>query len=125
MSEARIELTLQLWSTGAETSFEDYITALTALLPRNRGALVRRVSPLDPNGAEPDAVLVMSFPDRVSIDGFLRDPARGDLEDLAGRAVSQSLITDGRSRSEPTELATLHTLHPERDHPEEVPDAES
>ena len=32
-----------------------------------------RVDPVDAAVAEPDAVLVMSFPDRVSIDGFLRE----------------------------------------------------
>ncbi len=113
MSDARIELTFLLWSTGADERFEEYLTALTGLLPRHRGEFVRRVDPVEAGGAEPDALLVMSFPDRVSIDGFQRDPARNDLEELAGQAVSRSLITDGRARSEPDEPGSLHRLHPE------------
>ncbi|MEM9465731.1 MAG: hypothetical protein AAGA90_10180 [Actinomycetota bacterium] len=114
MSDARIELTFRLWSTGAEARFEEYLDALTGLLPRHRGELTRRVEPVEADVAEPDAVLVMSFPDRVAIDGFLRDPARGDLEDLAGQAVARSMITDGRTRDEPSTPASIHVLHPER-----------
>jgi hypothetical protein len=113
MSDARIELTFRLWSTGADARFAEYLDALAALLPRHRGELTRRVEPVDPAVAEPDALLVMSFPDRVAIDGFLRDPARGDLEDLAGQAVARSLITDGRTRDEPQAPASVHVLHPE------------
>ena len=47
MSETRIELTLRLWSTGADERFEEYVTALTGLLPRHRGLLTRRVDPFD------------------------------------------------------------------------------
>ena len=112
MAEPRIELTLRLWSTGAEERFEEYLGALTALLPRHRGELTRRVEPVDAELGVPDALLVMSFPDRVAIDGFLRDPARGDLEDLAGQAVARSLITDGRTRIEPVAPASIHPLHP-------------
>lgn len=118
MSDARIELTFRLWSTGADERFEEYLTALTALLPRHRGELVRRVAPVEAGAGDPDALLVMSFPDRVSIDGFLRDPARNDLEELAGQGISRSLITDGRTRAEPDEPASLHQLHPD-----EAPDA--
>ncbi len=113
VSESRIELTFRLWSTGADARFEEYLDALTALLPRHRGELTRRVDPVDAGVAEPDALLVMSFPDRVAIDGFLRDPARGDLEDLAGLAVSRSLITDGRTRDEPETPGSVHVLRPE------------
>lgn len=113
VSEPRIELTFRLWSTGADAAFEEYLDSLVALLPRHRGELARRVDPVDAGVAEPDALLVMSFPDRVSIDGFLRDPARGDLEDLAGLAVTRSLITDGRSRNDPDTPASVHVLHPE------------
>lgn len=109
----RIELTFRLWSTGADESFEEYITALTGLLPRHRGLLTRRVDPVEASVAEPDALLVMSFPDRVSIDGFLRDPARVDLEELAGQAVARSMITDGRTRTEPDTPASLHQLRPD------------
>lgn len=112
VSEPRIELTFRLWSTGADARFEEYLDAIVALLPRHRGELARRVDPVDAAMAEPDAVLVLSFPDRVSIDGFLRDPARTDLEDLAGLAVARSLITDGRSRNEPDAPASVHPLHP-------------
>ena len=113
VSEPRIELTFRLWSTGADARFEEYLDAIVALLPRHRGELARRVDPVDAAVAEPDAVLVLSFPDRVSIDGFLRDPARNDLEDLAGLAVARSLITDGRSRNEPDAPASVHPLRPE------------
>ena len=110
MSDARIELTFRLWSTGATQRFDEYVAALTGLLPRHRGEVVRHVTPIDASPGEADALLVMSFPDRVSIDGFLRDPARNDLEELAAQAVSQSLITDGRTRTEPASPASLHHL---------------
>lgn len=115
MSEdAQIELTLRLWSTGAPERFEEYVTRLTDLLPRHRGRVTRRIEPVDGGVGDPDTVLVMSFPDATSIDGFLRDPARADFEDLAGQAVSRSLITDGRTRVEPEAPATLHQLRPEQ-----------
>lgn len=113
MSETRIELTFRLWSTGADARFEEYLDALTALLPRHRGELARRVDPVDADVTEPAAVLVMSFPDRVAIDGFLRDPARSDLADLAELAVARSLITDGRTRNAPVTPASLHVIRPE------------
>ena len=113
MSDARIELTFQLWSTGADDRFAEYLDALTGLLPRHRGELVRRVQPVEPGETDPDAVLVMSFPNRIAVDSFLRDPARADMEDLAGQAVAQSLITDGRTRDEPEGDASVHVLHPE------------
>ena len=36
----------------------------------------------------------------VPADGFLRDPLRNDMEDLAARAVSRSLISDSHHRPE-------------------------
>lgn len=107
---ARIELTVRLWGTGADERFEEYLDALIGLLPRHNGELVRRVEPVDAGPAAPGAHLVMSFPNATAIDGFLRDPLRADLEDLAAVAVSRSLITDGRSRPEPSEPASLHAL---------------
>ena len=106
---ARIELTVYLWAT-ASTRFEEYLTALVALLPRPRAHLVRRIEPLAGRATEPDAILVMSFPSASSIDSFLRDPARTDLEELAETAVARSAITDGRTRIDPQEPATLHHL---------------
>ncbi|MEZ5167234.1 MAG: hypothetical protein R2695_12390 [Acidimicrobiales bacterium] len=99
---ARIELTLRLWGAGAPLLFEEYVERLVALLPRNRGVLERRAAEVDAGPGAPDALLVFSFPDAASVDGFLRDPLRGDLDDLAARAISRSLITDSRHR-EPTE----------------------
>lgn len=95
----RIELTYRLWSTGAVDSFEEYIDHLRSMLPRHRGIMERRVRPIDDGPAAPDALVVFSFPDVTSIDGFLRDPLRADVEDLAGRAISRSMITDGRHRA--------------------------
>ena len=66
------------------------------------------------SAAEPDTVLVLAFPDATAIDGFLRDPARADFEELAGQAITRSLITDGRTRIDPDEPATLHELRPDQ-----------
>ncbi|NCG24254.1 MAG: hypothetical protein GWP47_09020 [Actinobacteria bacterium] len=95
----RIELTYRLWSTGADESFEEYIDHLRSLLPRHRGLMERRVRPVDDAPTTADALVVFSFPDVPSIDGFLRDPLRGDAEDLAARAILRSMITDGRHRA--------------------------
>lgn len=95
----RFELTIRLWSTGSE-AFEGYIARLVDLLPRHRGRLARRVSPVGDGGSGADAVLVLSFPDSASIDGFLKDPLRGDLDELAREGVRRSLVIDGRERPE-------------------------
>ena len=97
----RIELTLRLWGTGAPDAFDDYVDKLIGLLPRNRGILERRAAEVDAGPGAPDALLVMSFPDSASVDGFLRDPLRVDMEDLAAAAISRSLITDSRHRDGP------------------------
>ena len=97
----RIELTLQLWGTGAPDALEEYIARLVGLLPRNRGRLERRVAEVDAGPAHPDVLLVLSFPDAASVDGFMRDPLRTDMEELAATAVSHSLIVDGHHRDEP------------------------
>ncbi len=115
---ARIELTLRLWGRGAPDSFEEYVDQLVALLPRNRGVLERRAAEVDAGPGAPDAVLVMSFPDGPSVDGFLRDPLRLDLEDLAARAVSRSLISDSRHReevgeSDPADVVSLRPDDPD------------
>ena len=111
----RIELTLRLWSAGAPDAFEEYIEALLGLLPRSRGVLERRAAEVDAGPGTPDALLVMSFPDGPAVDGFLRDPLRNDLEELASRAVLRSLITDSRHRDEPdpTQPADIVDLHPD------------
>lgn len=98
---ARIELTFRLWSTGAPEAFEEYVECLLALLPRSKGVLERQAAEVNAGVGAPDALLVMSFPDSVSVDGFLRDPLRGDMEELAVSAVSQTLITDSRHRERP------------------------
>lgn len=108
----RIELTVRLWATSS-SRFEQYVASLVDLLPRHHGHLVRRVEPVDHGPGGPDAHLVMSFPNATAIDGFLRDPARADLDDLAQETVVRSVITDGRARPEPDHPATLHTLHPD------------
>ncbi|MEQ8841368.1 MAG: hypothetical protein RIB98_10325 [Acidimicrobiales bacterium] len=97
----RIELTLRLWGTGAPDRFDEYVDRLIALLPRNQGALERRAAEVDAGPGAPDALLVMSFPDAPSVDGFLRDPLRADMEDLAAAAISRSLISDSRHRRKP------------------------
>ena len=114
-SSARIELTLRLWGKGAPEAFEQYVGELLGLLPRNRGVLERRVAEAEAGPGSPDAVLVMSFPDSASVDGYLRDPLRNDLEDLALRAVSRSIITDSRHRpeAETDHDADVVTLHPD------------
>lgn len=99
--EPRIELTLRLWGTGATDALDDYVAHLTTLLPRHRGRLERRASEVEGGPGAPDVLLVLSFPDGPSVDGFLRDPLRADAEDLAGRAVSRALITDSRHRADP------------------------
>lgn len=115
---ARIELTLRLWGRGAPETFEEYVDRLLALLPRNRGVLERRAAEVDAGPGAPDAVLVMSFPDGPSVDGFLRDPLRLDMEDLAARALSRSLITDSRHRgeaddSDPADVVSLRPDDPD------------
>ena len=99
--DGRIELTLQLWGREDPEAFEAYLDALIRLLSRTNGILERRIADTDPEAAIPDAVLVVSFPDGASVDGWLRDPLREELEDLAKRAVTHSLITDSRHRPTP------------------------
>jgi hypothetical protein len=114
---ARIELTLRLWGTGAPDAFDEYVEKLVALLPRNRGLLERRASEVDAGPGAPDALLVMSFPDAASVDGFMRDPLRVDMEDLAAAAISRSLITDSRHRggTETDHDAEIVAFPPETD----------
>jgi hypothetical protein len=110
---SHIELTLRLWGTGAPEALEEYVEHLTGLLPRHRGRLERRVHEVASGPAVPDEMLVLSFPDGPSVDGFLRDPLRADAEDLAGRAVSRAVITDSRHRpdADPTTDAEILPLH--------------
>jgi hypothetical protein len=115
---SRIELTLQLWGTGAPDALDTYIDKLVALLPRNRGRLERRVAEVDAGPAHPDVLLVVSFPDAASVDGFMRDPLRNDMEDLAAAAVSHSLIVDSRHRDQPDldTVADVVAFPPDHDH---------
>jgi hypothetical protein len=99
----RIELTLRLWGAGAPEAFDEYVQKLVSLLPRHRGALERRAAEVDAGPGAPDALLVMSFPDSVSVDSFMRDPLRVDMEDLGAAAIGRSLITDSRHRREPSD----------------------
>ncbi|GEM_PF-1299734 len=115
--EARIELTIKLWGTGAVERFEEYVAALCDLLPRHRGELTRRVRPVDGGPGSPDTVLVMSFPDSVAIDGYLRDPLRADFEALGDAAIARSLITDGRQRSAADGDGTVTPIRPLSDQP--------
>jgi hypothetical protein len=98
---ARIELTLRLRSAGSPELFDRYVEQLMELLPRNHGVLERRAAEVATGPGNPDALVVLSFPDSTSVDGFLRDPLRTDLDDLASAAVSRSLITDSRQRHGP------------------------
>lgn len=116
---ARIELTLRLWGTGAHDAFDDYVDRLVGLLPRHRGVLERRAAEVDAGPGAPDALLVMSFPDSVCVDGFLRDPLRSDMEDLAAQAVSRSLITDSRHRVGPDDGSDADVVPLRTDDPRE------
>lgn len=103
--DARIELTLRLWRAGGPESFDQYVDGLVALLPRHRAVLERRAAEVDAGPGAPDALLVLSFPDAAGVDGFLRDPLRADLEDLAARSLGRALITDSRHRTGPADDA--------------------
>ena len=92
----RIELTVRLWRGGSKRQFERYIGRLMKLLPRHGGRSERRARQVDAGPGHPDAVLVLSFPDTAAVDAYLSDPRRDDLEDLAAKAVTKSLITGGR-----------------------------
>ena len=113
--DGRIELTLRLRGRGDPEAFESYIDALTRLLPRTNGILERRIADTGPEPAVPDALLVVSFPNSASVDGWLRDPLREDLDELAEQAVIHSLITDSRHRLAPTaqEAAEVLLIQPD------------
>ena len=94
--ERRIELTVRLWRGGSKRQFERYINRLLKLLPRHGGRAERRAGEVGGGPSQPDAVLVLSFPDTAAVDSYLTDPRRDDLEELAAKAVTRSLITGGR-----------------------------
>ncbi len=108
--DGRIELTLQLWSRADPDDFEEYLGALIRLLPRNDGVLERRIADTDQGTGTADSILVLSFPDAASVEGWLRDPLRGDIEELAQRAVARSLITGSRHRPAPVDTADASSL---------------
>ena len=95
--QVRIKITLQLWRSGAQPQFEDYIRRLLELLPRHRGILERRINEIETGLNKPDTMLVLSFPDGAAVEGYLRDPLRNDLDKIAVRVLTRSLITDARS----------------------------
>ena len=109
--ERRIELTLRLWRGGSKRQFERYISRLLKLLSRHGGRAERRAGEVGGGPGRPGAVLVLSFPDRAAVDAYLTDPRRDDLEELAAKAVTRSLITGGRrheaSEHDPVEVADL------------------
>ena len=105
--EGRIELTVRLWRGGSKRQFERYINRLLKLLPRHGGRAERRAGEVGGGPGRPDAVLVLSFPDTAAVDAYLTDPRRDDLEEVAAKAVTRSLITGGRK----------HDVH-EHDHVE-------
>ena len=109
--ERRIELTVRVWRGGSRRQFERYINRLLKLLPRHGGRAVRRAGEVGAGPGQPDAVLVLSFPDTAAVDAYLSDPRRDDLEELAARAVTRSLITGGRthnaSEHDPVEVTDL------------------
>ena len=109
--ERRIGITLQLWRAGSSRELERYVRRLLKLLPRHRGQLERRAREVEAGPERPDAVLVLSFPDGPAVEGFLRDPRRDDFDDLASRALAQSLITGARAHDvqdhDPVEVTAL------------------
>lgn len=109
--EGRIELTVRLWRGGSKRQFERYINRLLKLLPRHGGRTVRRAGEVGGGPGRPDAVLVLSFPDTAAVDAYLTDPRRDDLEEVAAKAVTRSLITGGRthhaSEHDPVEVTDL------------------
>ena len=56
-------------------------------------------------------MLVLSFPNTAAVDDYLSDPRRDDLEELAAKAVTRSLITSGRKHEvaehDPAEVTEL------------------
>ena len=107
----RVGLTLRLWGTGDADALDDYIEHLRGLLTRHGGLFERRAAEVQSDSGQADAVLVLSFPNGAAVDGFLRDPLRGDsdAEELAARAVSRSLITDARHHAQPDDQAPCAT----------------
>ena len=95
-ADQRIELTLRLWRAGSKRQFERYINRLVKLATRHGGRAERRASEVRGGPGRPGAVLVLSFPDTAAVDAYLTDPHRDDLEELAAKAVKQSMITSGR-----------------------------
>ena len=109
--QTRIDLTVRLWRGGSKRQFERYINRLLKLLPRHGGRAERRAWQVGGGPGRPDAVLVLSFPDTAAVDGYLTDPRRDDLEELAAKAVTRSIITSGRkhdaSEHDPVEATEL------------------
>ena len=109
--EGRIELTVRLWRGGSKRQFERYINRLLKLLPRHGGLAERRAGEVGGGPGRPDALLVLSFPDTAAVDAYLTDPRRDDLEEVAAKAVTRSLITGGRKHGvhehDPVEVTDL------------------
>ena len=112
-ADSRIELTVRLWSTGAAERFAEYLDRLTSLLPVTEArwlaaSTASRWARRARHRARP------RLPGRHRHRRLPRDPARADFEELAGQAITRSLITDGRTRVDPDEPATLHELRPDQ-----------
>lgn len=107
----RVELTLRLWRAGSQRQFEKYVRRLLKLVHGHEGRAERRAREVAGGRRSPDAVLVLSFPDTAAVEGYLTDPRRDDLEELAARAVTRSLITGGQHHDErehdPVEVTRL------------------
>ena len=92
----RVELTLRLWRSGSKRQFEKYVRRLLKLVHEHEGRAERRATQVASGRSGPDAVLVLSFPSGEAVEAYLTDPRRDDLEELAARAVTRSLITSSR-----------------------------
>ena len=109
--DRRIELTVRLWRSGSKRQFERYVQRLLKLCAHHGGRAERRAGQVGGGPGRPDAVLVLSFPDANAVGAYLTDPRRDDLEELAARAITRSLITRGRSHDitehDPAEVTEL------------------
>ena len=104
-------MTVRLWRSGSKRQFERYIQRLLKLCSHHGGRTERRAGEVAGGPGRPDAVLVLSFPDADAVDAYLTDPRRDDLEELAAKAITRSLITSGRSHDitehDPVEVTEL------------------
>jgi len=105
-----IEITLRLWSTGDQRLLDEYLEAITQLLPASGGQIIRRITQVTPIDDEADVVMVVGFPNAAAITSFLTDPRRTEIDQLAAGAVRRSLITHGSTRYQPEHPGTVTPL---------------